>query len=212
MLEEVIQRAAEELMKREKVMDKVMDGARRARMISKQAIFLVHNEDVKKAEKKLAEASQLLREIKKLVSEYPVMGCMEQVKTAQEEFTEASILHQIKKSKTYPSPETLEVSHAVYLMGLGDVPGELRRSFLDALRVGDLGLAESYLQQMERIYLNLIAMEEAPLLRGFRRKLDVSRSLIERTRGELATEVSRRRLESSVKSLADNIGKLDRQF
>ncbi len=122
-----------------------------------------------------------------------------------EEYAEASIIHGLRASNAFPSPEEIGVSTSIYLMGLGDVPGELRRQALDALRLGDLGRAESLLETMERIYLSLISMEEAPYLRGLRRKLDVARGVIERTRSEITAEVGRRRLDESVRRLAERL-------
>jgi len=94
-----------------------------------------------------------------------------------------------------------------YIMGLADVPGELRRQALDALRVGEMERAETLLLRMEEIYLSLVSMEEATLLKGLRRKLDIARGVIERTRSEVTAEAGRRRLDESVRRLTE---KLDR--
>jgi len=48
-------------------------------------------------------------------------------------------------------------------------------------------------------------MEEAPYLRGLRRKLDVARGVIERTRSEITAETGRRRLDESVRRLAEKL-------
>ena len=103
-------------------------------------------------------------------------------------------------------PEEITVPHYSYLLGLGDVPGELRRQALDALRVGDLDLAESRLVMMEHIYLNLVSMDETHLLKGLRRKMDITRGVIERTRSEVTAEVGRRRLNESVERLYERLG------
>ncbi len=93
-----------------------------------------------------------------------------------------------------------------YLLGLGDVPGELRRQALDALRLGDIETAEARLSTMEEIYLSLVTMEEVALLKGLRRKLDIARGVIERTRSEVTAEAGRRRLGESVRRLTDRLG------
>ena len=184
-----------------------MIRARRARVLSKQGILHVHNDNTKDAKMKLGEANRLLNEMRNILSKYPEFERFDQISSAREEYAEASIMYGLKTSDEYPTPEEIGVPINAYLMGLGDVPGELRRQALDALRVGDLELAESRLDMMERIYLSLVRMEEATLLKGLRRKLDIARGLIERTRSEVTSEVGRRRLDESVKQLT---GKLEK--
>jgi translin len=205
LLEELVRRAAEELRLRERAIDEVMTRARRARVLSKQAIQQIHSGAIEEAEEKIREAGVLLREMDGIISDHAEIGGFEQVGAAREEYSEASIIHRLKASNAFPSPEEIGVSMSMYLMGLGDVPGELRRQALDALRMGDLGRAESLLETMERIYLSLISMEEAPYLRGLRRKLDVARGVIERTRSEITAEAGRRRLDESVRRLAEKL-------
>lgn len=200
-----MRRAAKELRLRERAIDELMARARRARVLSKQAILRVHGGAIEDAEEKLREAGVLLREIEGIIGEHAEIRSFEEVRAAREEYAEASIIHGMNTSNAFPSPEEVGVSLSTYLMGLGDVPGELRRQALDALRVGDLEQAESHLKTMENIYLSLISMEETPFLRGLRRKLDIARGLIERTRSELTAEVGRRRLNESVRRLAEKL-------
>jgi len=201
LLEEIVRRAAEELRLREQAIDEVMDRARKARVLSKQAILHVHGGSIKEAREKLEEAGRLLREMEGLIGERAEIGRFDEVSAAQEEYSEASIIFKLKTSNAFPSPGDVGVSFSIYLLGLGDVPGELRRQALDALRQGDLERAEALLGTMERIYLSLVSMEETPFLRGLRRKLDTARGVIERTRSELTAEAGRRRLLESVRSL-----------
>lgn len=208
MLEEILRNAAQDLRLRERAIDEVLARARRARILSKQSILHVHSNAVKEAEKKLQEADRLLQEIGKIIEGRPEIGRFDQVSAAQEEYAEAYIIHKLKVSDTFPDPKDVQVPINEYLMGLGDVPGELRRQALDALRVGDLELANSRLELMERIYINLISMEEVPFLRGLRRKLDIARGLIERTRSEITAEIGRRTLRESIKELSDKLEKL----
>jgi translin len=106
----------------------------------------------------------------------------------------------------YPPLEKVEISTIHYIMGLGDIPGELRREALDSLRKGDINKAQAYLEQMEEIYMILISMEEVSLLlKGLRRKLDIARGVIERTRGDITTEAGRIRLIEGVKQLTEKL-------
>lgn len=206
MLREVVERATAKLRSREKARDEVLGRARRARMLSKQAILLIHKDALAEAQAKIQEAERLLEETEPYVREHTGLGSFDEVRTATEEYAEAAILHGLKTSEAFPAPEEIGVPLYAYLLGLGDVVGELRRDALEAMRVGDLESAEAELGVMEHIYLSLISLEEASLLLGgLRRKLDIARGVIERTRGELTAEAGRRRLSETVKTLAEKL-------
>ena len=206
MLEDLVKRGAEELRLRDKALDKVMERARRARILSKQAILRVHSGEESEAGKRLEEASGLISEMDAIIEKHPELGRFDQVSAAKEEFSEASIIMALTESGEFPDPASLAVPVTSYLMGLGDVPGELRRQALDALRLGDIETAEARLSTMDEIYLSLVTMEEVPLLKGMRRKLDIARGVIERTRSEVTAEAGRRRLGESVRRLTDRLG------
>ncbi len=207
MLEEIIREAAEELRAREKARDEAYGRARRARMLSKQAILLLHNGNQEKAIAKLDEAGSLLKEISVYTEEFTEIRSYDAVTAAYQEYTEANILLCLNTGKGYPSPGSLGLEPKNYILGLADVPGELRRQTLDLLRDGELEAAQANLATMEQIYLNLTGMEEASLLlKGLRRKLDVVRMVNERTRAEITTEVSRERLRRQLGELGDRLG------
>jgi len=205
MLEELISRAAKELQGREKARDEALNRARKARQLSKQAILFDHIKQHDKASSNLAIAHNLLEEAKSYIQTYPELGYYEEVEAALEEHAESQILHSLLINNKYPSPEQVGVTPTRYLLGLGDIPGELRREALDALRVGSLEDAQAHLNRMEEIYLNLVAMEDASLLKGLRRKLDVARGVIEATRGEITAEAGRKRLSASIEKIGEKL-------
>ena len=206
MVEKIIERAAEELRLRERATDEVMSRARRARILSKQAIQQVHGGAVEEAEEKLENAASLIREIKGYLIDRPELMGFETVTAAHQEYAEARIIFTLAEEGGFPEPDSVGVPITAYVLGLADVPGELRRRTLDALRRDDLGAAEALLENMERIYLSLIAMEEASLLKGLRRKTDIARGVIERTRSDVTAEAGRRRLNESVRRLTEKLG------
>jgi len=200
-----VKRAVAELRTREKARDEMLTRSRRARMLSKQAIMLIHNGELKEAETRIGEARRLLDEAKPHLKDHAELG-FDEMRAAREEYAEASILHGLRTAEAFPTPEAVGVPLPDYLLGLGDVVGELRREALDALRVGDLASAEAELTRMEHIYLSLVSAEEASLLlKGLRRKLDIARGVIERTRGELTAEAGRRRLGEAVEQLSEKL-------
>ncbi|NIU82293.1 MAG: translin family protein, partial [Candidatus Thorarchaeota archaeon] len=89
----------------------------------------------------------------------PELEFFEEVKASQEEYAEALIFQTLLKEESYLTPEEVGVEPSRYLMGLGDVPGELRREVLTALKKGDIETAEELLDLMEDIYFNLVTCE-----------------------------------------------------
>lgn len=194
-LKNIIEEAAKELSHRETVRDQVLSRARKARMLSKQAILYLHNRDTENATQNLDKASQLLKEISEYSDKDQEIQYYGAVIAARQEYSEAQILYQLNTANEYPEPEKLGVSTTDYILGLADVPGELRRQTLDLLREEKLEQAKINLDRMEEIYLHLLSMEEVSLLlKGLRRKLDVIRSVTERTRAEITSETSRQKL------------------
>ncbi len=75
---------------------------------------------------------------------------------------------------------------------------------LDALREGDVEKGEECLRTMDEIYVELEALDEAYMLvSGLRRKNDVSRKIIEATRGDLTQEVRRKALEDYLRGFEE---------
>ena len=206
MLEEIIKQASDELIKREKARDEAYSRARKARTLSKRAILLLHSGDTMKAQANLNNATQLLAELEEYVLGHPEIAFYDAVTAAKQEYSEASILYGLNTGRGYPRLDELGVSSTDYILGLADVPGELRRQTLDHLRAGDLIAAEKNLATMEEIYLNLTGVEEVSLfLKGLRRKLDVTRNVNERTRAELTIEASRERLRQKLAEVSEKL-------
>ncbi len=202
-LQNIINEATDELQSRETARDEALTRARKARQLSKQAILLDHNNQPDRAKTNITEARHLLDETKPYIRAHPELDQYEEVEAAHEEHAEATILHSILEKDVYPTLEQAAATPTRYLLGLGDVPGELRREALDALRTDDLQKAEHYLKRMEQIYLHLVAMEDASLLKGLRRKLDITRGVIEATRSEITAETGRKRLTDQLNRLAE---------
>jgi translin len=202
-LQNIINEATDELQAREMARDEALARARKARQLSKQAILFDHNKQPERAEANIAEARRLLDETQPHIQAHPELGQYEEVEAAHEEHAEATILNSLLAKDTFPTLEQAAATPTRYLLGLGDVPGELRREALDALRTDELQKAEHYLERMEQIYLHLVAMENASLLKGLRRKLDIARGVIEATRSEITAETGRKRLTDQLNRLAE---------
>jgi len=184
---------------------------RKATRLSKQSILLTHQRRFNDARKLLKEAGKLLRELNRVAEMHPDLIYTGIVDAAMQEYAEGQILLSLVEKNRFVAPEKLNVPAVAYVLGLADVIGELRRQALDSLRAGDLKQAEYCLQVMERIFIELMSMNEAYMLvPGLRRKCDVARRIIEATRGDVTIEARRDSLEQSIKKLEKVFGRKKR--
>jgi translin len=117
------------------------------------------------------------------------------VENAAQELVEAHCFYNIMKGKELPDPDEIKTTYSSYLMGLCDLVGELRRTALDSIRAGKAKNADNYLTMMEEIYDVIIRFDYPSGLIPIKKKQDMVRNLIERTRGELAVASCERRIE-----------------
>lgn len=104
---------------------------------------------------------------------------------AFQEAVEAVLLGAIADGQALPGPSDLGVDPEPYLLGLGDVVGEVRRRVLDRLGRDDLVGAESDLALMERLTRTLLRFDTTRAIVQLKPKQDTARTLLERTRGEV---------------------------
>jgi len=104
---------------------------------------------------------------------------------ALQEGVEASLLGAIVNGGSLPGPSELAVEPEPYLLGLGDVVGEVRRVVLDRLARDDLDGAEHHLGLMEELTQSLLRFDTTRAIVQLKPKQDQARALVERTRGEV---------------------------
>jgi translin len=104
---------------------------------------------------------------------------------AFQEAVEAILLGAISDGKPLPGPSDIGVDPEPYLLGLGDVVGEVRRRVLDRLGRDDLPGAEADLALMERLTRTLLRFDTTRAIVQLKPKQDTARTLLERTRGEV---------------------------
>jgi translin len=186
-LKTILKEARNELKEKEKVREKALNDMRKATSLSKQAILLTHQKRVKEAKKLVEKAKEIILKLGKTAETYPEIIHGGAFNAALQEHSEANILLRLLEESRFPTPKEIGVSSFDYVLGLADVIGECRRLALDALREGDAKKAEGYLQTMDEIYVELMALDDAYMLvSGLRRKCDVARRIIETTRGDVA--------------------------
>lgn len=185
-----------ELTQKEAVREESHESMRKVTSLSKQAILLSHQKRISEAKKQIACATDLISKLRELAKNYPSIIYGGMFSAALQEYSEACIFVKLIEEEKFVSPSEIDVPPVDYVLGLADVVGEYRRLALDALREGNVAKGEKCLQTMDEIYVELEALDEAYMLvPGLRRKNDVSRRIIEATRGDITQEVSRKSLE-----------------
>jgi translin len=172
----------------------------------KIATYALHNQDFEKADRKIKTAKDELEKLESLFGGHADIYYAGFVEHAQQEYTEVSVLNSMirdgKGLENIPSPEELRVGYTAYLNGLGDLVGELRRHVLDLIRKESFDKAEEFLEIMEDIHSILIDFDYPDAItRGLRRKTDVSRALIEKTRGDVVNSLGYKKLKSEMNNL-----------
>jgi len=166
----------------------IIKGTRDATILCSKAIVSMH------AHKK-NESIENIEKAKKLLQQFKEMGkddLQKYLYVAEQEFVEAYCLFSIIENSVIPSMKSLEVSDISYVMGLLDCIGEIKRVIIDKIRLEGTSDINTLFELMDKIYgiIYPLAVYDN-LMPGLRKKLDVSRILIENVRAIL-TEENRR--------------------
>jgi translin len=199
-LKTILDETKKELMCKNKVRETAYRDLREATSLSKQAILLIHQKRLKEAEKSIGKARKIISRVNDMSASHPSIIYCGSHSAALQEYSEANILLKLIQESRFVTPKEIGAPSDDYVLGLADVIGECRRTVLDALREGDTKKGERYLQTMDQIYIELMALDESYMLvPGLRRKCDVARKLIEITRGDVTQEIRRNELEKHLK-------------
>ncbi len=149
-----------------------------------------HRSDIKAAEKCVKEANQHLTDLFEELSDHPDLLTSNAVKAAMTEFTELMVVRKLLTKMEIPSLKEVGVPPVAYLNGLGDAIGEIRRHILNLLREHETELAEEYLGIAEKMYDALMTFDYPKAIVGsLRRKQDIARSLLEKSRADVTNAV-----------------------
>lgn len=173
---------------------------------SGDAIKAIHRGEWDRADQLIEEIGRTVREVNDLLSDLPDIYYSGFVGNAQTEFAEATVLRAALKGQDIPTPHELNVDDAAYLNGVGDAIGELRRHILDLIRNGKPDEGEKYLDAMDEFYSELMSIDYPDAItHGLRKKTDVARSLIERTRGDLTNALQVKDLKGAMEGFEKRI-------
>jgi translin len=187
-------------MAKNQVREETHESMRKATSLSKQAILRIHQKRFGDAEKMVADAKEKIVNLQTQAKQYPEIIYGGMLSAAFQEYSEANIFLVLVREDRFVTPAEINVPSVDYVLGLADVIGEYRRLALDNLREGEVEKGEKCLQIMDQIFIQLLALDEAYMLvPGLRHKSDITRRIIESTRGDITLEVRRKSLEDQLK-------------
>jgi len=194
-LNKIVDKIEKNIDGKDKIREKALRSSREIIIGCRKAIQSIHQELMKEASNNIKKASTKLQDLYTLTEGYPDLYHAGFVENAAQEVVEANCFFNIMKGKDLPDPDDIKTTYSSYLLGLCDLVGELRRTSLDSIRSGKAKKAEEYLNMMEEIYEVIIRFDYPSGLIPIKKKQDMVRNLIERTRGELAVASCERRIE-----------------
>jgi translin len=179
--------------------EQALAAARRSIRASANAIRAVHRGELERFDQLISESGEALRNGLAAVADHPGVRFAGYLQDAQKEFAEAHVTRALVAGDPVPRPEELGVEDAPYLNGVAEAIGEGRRHILDLLRAGEVARGQAMLGVLEDLYGVLVTIDypDAVTL-NLRRSTDVARSLIEKTRGDLAIAAMQQGIERAL--------------
>lgn len=166
----------------------IIKGTRDATILCSKAIVSMHSH-------KKNESIEYIEKSKKLLKQFKELGkddLQKYLYIAEQEFVEAYCLFSIAENSAIPGKRSLDVSDISYVMGLLDCIGEIKRMIIDKIRSEGTSNVTALFDLMDKIYGTIYPLAVYDnLMPGLRKKLDVSRILIENVRA-IITEEKRR--------------------
>ncbi|HET7242528.1 MAG TPA: RNA-binding protein [Nitrososphaeraceae archaeon] len=165
-----------------------------------KGIVSIHNGDNIEAEKMFSQAKDLLANFKNIAR----TDLAKYLSVPEQELTEGLSLLSIVRCSEIPSMGDIDVDGPSYVLGLLDCIGEIKRIIYDKLRKNKVEDIENLFKIMDDIYGSIYPLAVFDnLVPGLRKKLDVSRHLIEDVRSMMTEEERRRVLMKRIDAFAE---------
>ncbi len=206
-LDQIADHVREKLDALNEARDKALVQTRTLTRHCAHTIRAVHREEREIAETELAAAQKIVDGLVTMLRvNYPSLYFAGYTQDALKEYAEARIVYALVDGLPLPTVEDLDMEPATYLKGLAEAVGELRRRILDILRGGHSNEAERLLSYMDEIYAVLVTMDYPDAVTyGLRRQTDITRGIIERTRGDITLSFRQQQLEKTIRQAEENI-------
>ena len=185
--------------------DAALKQARELTRHASLAIRAIHREDHGEAQSEIGHARELANVLTTtLRGEHPDLFFAGYTQDALKEYCEACLTVAMIKGEVLPTPEELDAEPPAYLNGLTETLGELRRRCLDLLRPGYSAEVERLLALMDDVFTQLLTMDYPDAITdGLRRRTDLARGIIERTRADITVSFRQNELESKLSRLSE---------
>lgn len=170
------------------------------------AIKAIHRENWEQAQEGLRTARETARSLTDGVADFPDLYHSGYTQDALKEYVEAYVTYALVRGTDLPTAQELGVPGSTYLNGLAEAATEIRRTILDIIREDHTEEAESLLDGMDSIY-NVLMTFDFPdaLTYGLRRRVDILRGVLERTRGDLTNSLRQQRLRQALRDLEERL-------
>jgi len=180
--------------------ESLIKGTRDVVILCAKGIVSIHNGDNIEAEKMFSQAKDLLANFKNIAR----TDLAKYLSVPEQELTEGLSLLSIVRSSKIPSMEDIDVDGPSYVLGLLDCIGEIKRIIYDKLRKNKVEDIENLFKIMDDIYGSIYPLAVFDnLVPGLRKKLDVSRHLIEDVRSMMTEEERRSVLMKRIDAFAE---------
>ena len=184
-LDGIIEKIDHSIGEKEKVREDALRYSRDIIISCRKGIQQLHRNLPEGAESFRTQAYAQLKELNELTKDHPDIFNAGFVENAAQEYVELHCFSNIMRGEDLPDPDAIQTTYSAYLLGLCDVVGELRRGALDFMLAGNNEKATEYLRHMDRIYDAIMSFDYPSALVPIKKKQDMVRALIEKTRGEL---------------------------
>ncbi len=182
--------------------DRAYERSRALTSLCARAIRAVHREEWVQAERLIGEARLAAGTLVDDLQPFPVLYYAGYTQDALKEYAEAQLTLALVRDHPLPSPSDLAIEDATWLNGLAEAATELRRRILDIIRLGHSAEAERLLDHMDAIYSVLVTFDFSDgVTGGLRRRTDLVRGVLERTRGDMTTSFRQAALEQALEAL-----------
>ena len=184
---DAVKEASDRLAELEKKRNTAIESSRTITRRTKNMIHAIHIGDDHRS-----IADELRRDVDRVRSELsgePSVFYSAVLQDALGEYAEAFIFAAAVEGKDVPSFDSLKIPPQAWVMGLADSIGEMRRMVLTYLIEGDLGKARELFGRMESIGDDVLGFDVPDAIAPIRRKQDVARSIIEKTRSDITNAV-----------------------
>lgn len=186
-LSESLVSAVERFSITEKYREIAIRSSREITRSSKKIIHSIHEDEPDMNE--IDNISELVRKLVFEIDKEPFLLYTGPASDALGEYAEAMILNEILKTGSVPSYKDLGIDERSWVLGLADIVGELRRVVLKYLMNGDVKEAVSVYKMMENVTDGILMFDVPDAIVPIRRKQDIARGVMERTRSDIATAV-----------------------